>query len=1041
MIASDDGLDTALARVLHEQGSVDLGSLQRALEEVRRQRSLDPNLSLALTLQTQALVSREALERAFQALGERAARGHQSALLKLGIPPDLGPYRVARELSRGGMGAIHEIVHETSGVSFALKTILPNIGEGAGEELERFRREGEALGRLNHPHVVRVHGANLDGPVPYLIQDLLPGGTLQERIDEGRFLLPDALDLIRQLGEGLVHAHERGILHRDLKPLNVLFDDRDQARLVDFGLARFASGSSLTHTGQLLGTPAYMAPEQAMGTAVDERTDVYGLAGILFAVLTGRPPFEGTGLGILAAVVQDPPPAASSLNPEVPRWLDQVLACALAKQPEQRYPSVRAFLDAIEAEQAPPERASWRLPVLALVALLAISTAGVGFQIAQRAHVRSQARDELDQRLSPSRGAPPPFADLERDLPRLRRTIGEETAPVLLASGLIAIGKDDRERSRAVLPRLSSWPSAKPQADLLRACRDARWSEDKSALREALRRLEAQLTRSGVGFREYKLLLARANTLLGRPLQALDLFLSAECPLDSAPWRDLVRRAAAEAAARGKFPAAQAQRLAQALPDDAGEFTSLEEWAEVVRKPNFRRLARLLKASGTIPPPFREPTRAYAQGILANARLPDRPPKASLAAGGSYWGKTIAGLQIRTELPVSTGVFRTLADWLHVANHLDLEGTDELLRVSKDALHSLGPRLDGEHALERHRLFEAYLDADPSAPELGTLGLAATTCYWDVIFRAREKIKALAPLRPASQREFWQLWLCHLAVLRQPPHAWVQPARRAYARHWRLELQALEPWVRAIVKDPARLRALTSDPAVDQITRVYDDLLAVLLFSLARASLEAGEPYRALTYFDEFKPFADRFPNEGWQGEYMITLSRAHRHPATPPAELPRIQRALQDELLLAIQSAHPDHLPNLLHTAWLERTLLSRESYRTLIKHGARLLERRPHLYSVRVRGAWYALHLGQEQEARDLLREASRTFAGALTRKGDRALATKILRASAPEQTPKLTPQLIEGLSRELAWRGMMPLLPKPAPPKTSRDDDAQK
>jgi tetratricopeptide (TPR) repeat protein len=1030
VIASDDGLDTALARILHEQGSVDLGSLQRALEEVRRERSLDPGRSLALTLQTKALVSREALERAFQAIGERAAQGHQSAVRELGIPPDLGPYRVARELSRGGMGAIHEIVHETSGVSFALKTILPSIGQGAGEELERFRREGEALGRLNHPHVVRVHGANLEGPVPYLIQDLLPGGTLQERIDRGPYLLLDALDLIRQLGEGLQHAHERGVLHRDLKPLNVLFDDRDQARLVDFGLARFASGSSLTHTGQLLGTPAYMAPEQAMGGAVDERTDVYGLAGILFAVLTGRPPFEGSGLGILAAVVQDPPPKPSSLNPEIPPWLDLVLGCGLAKDPDARYPSVRALLEAIENEQAPPERASWRVPILAFVALLAIIVAGIGFQLAQLAHARKQARDELAQRLAPSQGAPAPFADLARDLPRLRRTLGDETAAVLLASGLVAVGDNDPERAHAVLERLRPLPSTKAQVGLLQACCDARWSEDTSALRAADRRLEMKLGRKGeVGFREYRLLLARTKTLIHEPVAALDQFLEADCPLDQEPWEGLVRTAAAEAASSGEFPEALAHRLAEALPQHAREFTSLEDWAEIVRKPNFPDLVELLKSSGSVPPPFRQPTRDFAQRVLPSARMPDPPPNASLTAEGEYWRKPIAGLEIRTELPVSTGVFQTLADWLLVANHLELKDTQELRRVSRDALHSLGPRLDSKHSLQRLRLFEAHLAHDPEALELGTLGLAASTFYSGLLLRAQRTVDQLSQRRPESQRKFWELWVAHLAVLRQPPHSWTQPVREAYSRAWRHELRTLEPWVREITTpaNKARLRALYADPAVNEITRVYDDPLAVLLFSLARASLEAGEPYVALCYYDEFKPFADVFPNEGWQGEYMLTLSRAHGFHATPPAELPRIRKALQGELLLAIQSAHPDHLANLLHTAWLERGLLSREAFPELIKHTQRLLETRPALISIRLRSAWYALKLGQEEEARDLLREASRYFAKVLTRVGDRELASKILTASAS----KLTLETIDYLQHKFSRRPYMPLLPATAQP----------
>ena len=1032
MIASDDGLDTALARVLHEQGSVDLGSLQRALEEVRLERSTDPGQSLALTLQRQDLVSREALERAFEALGERAGRGHEAALQRLGIPPDLGPYRVARELSRGGMGAIHEIVHETSGVSFALKTILPGIGEGMGEELERFRREGEALGRLNHPHVVRVHGANLEGPVPYLIQDLLPGGTLQERIDRGPFLVLDALELIRQLGEGLEHAHERGVLHRDLKPLNVLFDDRDQARLVDFGLARFAGGSSLTRTGQLLGTPAYMAPEQAMGGAVDERSDVYGLGGILFAVLTGRPPFEGGGLGILAAVVQDPPPDASSLNPAVPRWLDQVLSCALAKDPDERYPSVRALLEAIEAQQAPPQRASWRVPLLALLALIVIAGAGIGFQLAQRAHTVSRAEDELAQHLEPKRGAPQRFADLARELPRLRRTIAKETRPVLLASGLAAIGADDQERASKVLERLRELPDAKTEINLLQACHDARWSEDKTALKDADRRLEMELGRIKVGFVDYRLLRARAKTLLEKhPVQAIERFFAADCPLDVEPWQTLLRKAAADAAVAGKFPPELRRQLARALPAHAREFRSLEDWAELMRKPTFPSLVELLEVTGSVPAPFRAPTRAFAQRVLATARMPDPPPGASPTAEGVYWRQPIRGLELRLELPVSIAVYRTLADWLLVTQHLELEGTDELMRVSRDALHAIGPRIDNEHSRERTRLYELYLILDPDALELGTYALTASAFYGPQIRHASHTIRTLAARRPASQREFWDLWTCHLAVLRSPPRGWPQPARRAYAWVWRERLLALEPWVRATTKGTAAFDALNRDPTVHEVTRIYDDLLAVLLFSLARASLELEEAHVALNYFREFKSLADVYPNEGWLGEYMVTLSRAHQSRLTPPEDLPQIREALTHELLLAVQGALPDHLPYILDTVWVERELLDEDVYRAMIKHGQRLLNRRPNLYTLRVRLAWFALKLGQEEEAESLLREAGRILSRRRTRVCDKDLADRILGASASKLTLEQVLFLLDLLSK----RSLYPQIP----PKRGTTDPA--
>ena len=230
------------------------------------------------------------------------------------------------------------------------------------------------------------------------------------------------------------------------------------------------------------------------------------------------------------------------------------------------------------------------------------------------------------------------------------------------------------------------------------------------------------------------------------------------------------------------------------------------------------------------------------------------------------------------------------------------------------------------------------------------------------------------------------------------------------------------------------IEELSKDPTVFEVTRVYDDLLAVLLFCLARASLEMEEYYVALKHFEEFKSLADRYPNEGWLGEYMTTLSRAHQSRRTPPEELPRIRETLQHRLLISIQGAHVDHLPDLLDTVWVERQLLSPDVYPAVIKHSKRLLERRPRLYTLRVRSAWFALKLGQEEEARTLLREASRYFAGQLVREGDQELASKILSAAAG----KLTLQRILVLVHRLSMRHFRNLLPPkrgtsdPAPPE---------
>ena len=290
-----------------------------------------------------------------------------------------GPYRALRTLGRGGMGEVFEVVHEGTGARYALKTLLA-LGDETARA--RFTRELAALGRLRHEALVVVHAAEAEGPTPYVVTDLLPGGSLQARLDRLQGFTPEvALELVDRVAAGVEAAHGLGVLHRDLKPDNVLFDDRDLPRLVDFGLARLDDARSLTESGAVIGSPGYLAPEQALGVGgVDERTDVYGLGALLFACLTGRPPFaqHGSLLQHLDRVASEAPPAPSRFVGDVPGWLDRVVLRALAKDPQRRYPSVSALRAALAAgpSGAPGLGRRAGLGVLALGCGLAIWVAG-----------------------------------------------------------------------------------------------------------------------------------------------------------------------------------------------------------------------------------------------------------------------------------------------------------------------------------------------------------------------------------------------------------------------------------------------------------------------------------------------------------------------------------------------------------------------------------------------------------------------------------------------------------------------------------------
>ena len=285
----------------------------------------------------------------------------------------VGRYRLEDCLGRGGAGEVWRVTHLPTGAQRALKTLLPFAEL---QDRERFVREGQALATLDgHPHVVRVHEVGELAGRAYLVMDLARSEDLNARLKAGPLPAEEARQLLIDLASGLAHVHRHGLLHRDLKPHNVLFADDGRPLLSDFGLVRGPSRSSLSVTGEILGTPAYMAPEQALGEPVDERTDVYGLGAVLYHVLCGHPPFQGrTPITVLTQVIQESPRPPSSHVPDVPPDLERVCLRALAKDPNQRFPSARALGNALTTPAAQPLR--WARPLLAVSVLGAGLAAG-----------------------------------------------------------------------------------------------------------------------------------------------------------------------------------------------------------------------------------------------------------------------------------------------------------------------------------------------------------------------------------------------------------------------------------------------------------------------------------------------------------------------------------------------------------------------------------------------------------------------------------------------------------------------------------------
>jgi len=262
----------------------------------------------------------------------------------------LGRYALERVLGKGAMGVVYEASDPRLNRRVAVKTILKSsLDEDTVKEFaQRFVREAQAVARLNHPNIVQVHDFGEEGDVAYLVMEHISGRELKSRFEAGeRFELGEVVRIMCELLGALDFAHKAGIVHRDIKPGNVMLDAAGRVKLTDFGVAR-VQGTGRTQQGSqggtMVGTPAYMAPEQITGSTVDGRADVFSAGIILYQFLTGEQPFTGSGAWTVAKkIMQEDPLPPSSLNAAVPPPFDIVVSKALAKSPAQRYQSAHEF--------------------------------------------------------------------------------------------------------------------------------------------------------------------------------------------------------------------------------------------------------------------------------------------------------------------------------------------------------------------------------------------------------------------------------------------------------------------------------------------------------------------------------------------------------------------------------------------------------------------------------------------------------------------------------------------------------------------------
>jgi eukaryotic-like serine/threonine-protein kinase len=360
----------------------------------------------------------------------------------LELPTTLsGRYEVKRFLGAGSFAETYEAIDTETGQTVAIK-LLRSIYVNDRETLTRFEREAKATSEIEHPNVVRTLDYRMDGPNPFLAMEYVSGPNLKTLLFEsGSFSPAQSVTHAVQILAGLDAIHQRGMVHRDIKPHNILTDPELGARLSDFGIARALDQTGLTRTGTALGTATYMAPEQATGKGVTPSTDLYAVGVMMFEMLTGETPFKGNDpLEVLYQQVHQMPPPLREYNPEIPEWLERITLRAMSKEPADRFQSANEMIRALNNPDRSEDDTRAMDP-----ALIAAQAATAAMPLTQAREPRPRRNIRAVPEASPRQGSPP--------IPvRKRSTWYRTPAFILLAlvligaaiAGLYALGTGDR---------------------------------------------------------------------------------------------------------------------------------------------------------------------------------------------------------------------------------------------------------------------------------------------------------------------------------------------------------------------------------------------------------------------------------------------------------------------------------------------------------------------------------------------------------------------------------------------------------------------
>ncbi|WP_119072302.1 serine/threonine protein kinase [Aggregatilinea lenta] len=355
----------------------------------------------------------------------------------------LGPYEIMDEIGHGGMATVYRAWQPSMDRFVAIKIIHRAIAT-EGTSLDRFEREAKLIARLEHPHILPIYDYNGMHDPPYIVMRYMPTGTLKDILQRDHLQFTEAAYLVRQVASALDYAHRQGVIHRDVKPSNIMVDGDGNAFLTDFGIARILeSAEGLTASGLAVGTPGYMAPEQGMGLQIDNRADIYALGVMMFEMITGHTPYRAeTPMGVILKHISDPVPLASTENPDISPDVDKVLLRAMSKDPNDRYQTATEMADdLIEAMGPSAAQTPKHLQRIAAETIADLERQRVEAQAAltvEKQQIPSESATMANELATPSGQAVPVPAPV-REAPR-RRTERRWGAALFAVLLLIAVG-------------------------------------------------------------------------------------------------------------------------------------------------------------------------------------------------------------------------------------------------------------------------------------------------------------------------------------------------------------------------------------------------------------------------------------------------------------------------------------------------------------------------------------------------------------------------------------------------------------------------